>query len=218
MTVAGQIPQGGPLSSLALNLFFLRQDEHLDMVARRVKGTYTRLADDLVVSVSTREAATAIGVELDYAIADRGLRVNARKREKKGLLPGDKLKEIHGLIINSRRGLRPKDEHIQKALRLLEHYCRRCRCATPADLESLAYLRRVVCGWMYYMRQAHRSPARDMRRRIQFADARVNNVLKRNGIQASKNKWWVLGNKRNEPRRLTAQYLARANTAGLLAS
>ena len=125
------------------------------------------------------------------------------------MLGGDKIKEIHSLIVNSRRGLRPKDEHIQKALCFLENYCRRCRCATPADLESLAYLRRVVCGWMYYMRQAPRSPARQMRRQMKFADARVNSMLKKNSIQASKNKWWVMRNKRNEPRRLTVQWMFR---------
>ncbi|NLX59555.1 MAG: hypothetical protein GXY74_10760 [Phycisphaerae bacterium] len=209
MTVDGQIPQGGPLSSLALNLFFYRQDEHLHRKARRVRGAYTRLADDLVASVGDTETGAAMGREFDSAISSRHLRVNASKRAKKGLLGGDKLKEIHSLIVNSRRGLRPKDEHVQKALRFLQNYCRRCRSATPADLESLAYLRRVVCGWMYYMRQAARSPARHMRKQIHLADARVTQMLKKHAIQAKKNKWWVLSSKRNEPRRLAAQWVWR---------
>ena len=86
MTVHGRIPQGGPTSCLALNLYMLRMDDHLYNRTREKGGHYSRLADDFVISADNREKALKLECELDHAIRHRKLEVNERKRKKKGFL------------------------------------------------------------------------------------------------------------------------------------
>jgi len=202
MTVHGRIPQGGPLSSLAVNLYMVRTDDHLFRRTRAKSGRYGRLTDDFVVSVNTYEKAVALAKELDYRIHQKNLQINEKKREKRGLLAGDKLKDIHSLIVNSKRGLRPKKEHIEKGLELATRYARCCRCATPLDLPFLSDLRQRTTGMMYYLRQADFSPARHIRRMIEHADEKVKKMLLQKGLQPYKNKWWLVHRTRNEPQRL----------------
>jgi len=203
MTVHGRLPQGGPLSSLAVNLYFLRMDDHFYCKARESKGHYGRLTDDFVMSTNSRAKATAFANELDQAVANRHLVINARKRKQKGFLAGDQLKDIHSLITNSRRGLRPKQEHIEKALGLAEYYARRARCANPEDLPYLANLRGRAYGMMYYCKQADFGPASHLKRVLCAADRNVLRMLQRKGLYPHKNKWWVVVSKgQNEPIRL----------------
>ena len=202
MTVHGRIPQGGHLSSLAVNLYMLRTDDPLYKLTRAKGGRYGRLTDDFVVSVNTREKAVALSEELDHRIHQKNLQINEKKREKKGLLAGDKLKDIHSLIVNSKRGLRPKKEHIEKGLELATRYARCCRCATPSDLPFLADLRQRTTGMMYYLKQADFSPARHIRRILEAGDRKVLLMLLKRELQPYKNKWWLVHTKRNEPLRL----------------
>jgi hypothetical protein len=199
MTVHCRIPQGGPLSSLSVNLYMLRLDDHLYKRVRAKSGRYGRLTDDFVISVNTREKALALSKELDYRIRQKHLQINEKKREKKGLLGGDKLKDIHSLIVNSKRGLRPKKEHIKKGLELAIRYARCCSCATPLDLLFLADLRQRTAGMMYYLRQADFSPARHIRRMLEAGDSRVLLMLLKRGLQPYKNKWWLVHIGRNGP-------------------
>jgi len=208
MTVHNHIPQGGPPSSLALNLYFLRLDDHLYRKSQSQGGDYRRFADDFVISNNSRKKAIALESELDHSISHRGLQVNERKREKKGFLPGDQLKEIHSLVVNSRRGLKPKKEHIAKGLQLAEHYARCCTCAKPADLPFLAKLRQRTTGMMYYFRQADFSPARHIRNMLEHADKKVLRMLQRKGLRPHKNKWWIVHATRNEPQRLLCSWEA----------
>jgi len=203
MTVHGRIPQGGPLSSLAVNLYMLPTDDHLYRRARAKGGRYGRLTDDFVISVNTREKAIALGKELDYRIRQKNLQINEKKHpEKEGILAGDKLKNIHSLIVNSKRGLRPKKEHIGKGLELATRYARCCCCATPSDLPFLADLRQRTAGMMYYLRQADFSPAHHIRRMLEAGDRKVLLMLLKRELQPHKNKWWLVHIKRNEPQRL----------------
>lgn len=202
MTVRGRIPQGGPLSNLAVNLFFLRQDGHLLNVAKARGAGYSRLTDDFVVSTKSRADAVAIGREIDQQIEGRGLRISGRKRFEKGLLPGHRRKEIHSLIVNSRRGVRLKRPHVQEAMAITEKYARRCACATPSDIRLLAALRERVSGWIYYMRQADESPARHIARMQSLADSKVLSMLRAKGLCPHKGKWWT----RSEAARLPAAW------------
>jgi hypothetical protein len=202
MTVHQHIPQGGPPSSLALNLYFFRMDDHFYRRSRSQESNYGRLADDFVISTNSRKKAIALESELDHAIKHRRLEINEKKREKKGLLAGDQLKEIHSLVVNSRRGLKPKTEHIKKGLELATHYARCCRCAKLTDLAYLADLRQKVTGMMYYFRQADFSPARHIRMVLEHADKKVLRMLLKKGLQPHKNKWWLVHATRNEPQRL----------------
>lgn len=211
MTVHGRIPQGGHLSSLAVNLYMLRTDDHLYKVTRVKGGRYGRLTDDFVVSVNTREKAVALAKELDYRIHQKNLRINEKKREEKGLLAGDKLKDIHSLIVNSKRGIRPKKAHIGKGIKLATHYVRYCCCATPSDLPFLADLRQRTTGMMYYLRQADFSPARHIRRMLEAGDRKVLLMLLKRELQPYKNKWWIVHKTRNEPLRLLKLWERRKN-------
>jgi hypothetical protein len=211
MTVHGRIPQGGPLSSLALNLYMFRVDDHLYGRAKAKGGRYRRFADDFVISVNTYEKAVVLSGELDYRIRQKNLQINEKKREEKGFLAGDKLKDIHSLIVNSKRGLRPKKEHVQKGLELAIRYARSCCCATPSDLPFLADLRQRTTGMMYYLRQADFSPAPHIRRMLEHADRKVLWMLLRKGLQPYKNKWWVVHKTKNEPLRLLNLWERRKN-------
>lgn len=191
MTVRDRLPQGGPLSNLALNLFFLRQDEHLMKFAQAKGGEYGRLVDDFVMSAPSWKAGVQFGRMLDTAIESRGLTVNGKKRKARGLLRGDQLKEIHSLIVNSRRGVRPKKEHKRRAIELAELYARRCKCATPRDVPDIASLRQHVTGWMYYLGQCDRSPAQHISHMISAGDAIIRGMLKRSGRNPSRGKWWL---------------------------
>lgn len=212
MTVHGRLPQGGPLSSLALNLYLLRTDDHLYQMARASRGNFGRLADDFVMSTDSRKVALAFGNEIDHAIAQQQLTVNERKRRDRGFLAGHQLKDIHSLIANSRRGVRPKQEHIAEALGLANYYARRVMCAQPNDLPCLADLRARCHGWMYYFRQADFSPAKHLRHMLTSADAKIVRMLSRKGLVAYKNKWWLVQRGRtgqNEPQRLAAEWQKR---------
>jgi len=203
MTVHGRIPQGGPLSSLAVNLYFLRMDDHFYRRARTCRSNYGRLTDDFIMSSDNRGTALAFGAELDHAISRRHLTINEKKRQTKGFLAGDQRKDIHSLIVNSRRGLSPKQDHVTKALGLAEYYSRRSRNADPEDIPYLAHLRERAYGMMYYCRQADFSPASHLKRMLSCADRKVLRMLQMKGLYPHKNKWWVAVKKgRNEPRRL----------------
>lgn len=210
MTVRGRIPQGGPLSNLALNLFFLRQDGHLHRFAQTKGGNYGRLTDDFAVSMATREKALKTGSELDRAIEGRGLKVNERKRDKRGLIAGDRGKELHSLKISSKRRISPKHDHKQKAVTAAEKYARKCACATPNDVARLSGLRKEVTGWMYYMQQADRSPARHLAHMVMVADSKVLRMLRGRGL-ATRNKWWTEA----EVRRLLAECRRRETAASV---
>lgn len=209
MTVYNRIPQGGPLSSLALNLFMMQMDNHFYQKARVRGGKFGRLSDDFVFSSNNRNVAMQFEKEIDHAIRQRGLDVNSKKAEKKGFLAGDKIKVIHSLVVNNKRGLKPKDEHIQKGIFLAQQYARCCKCATPKDLLYLADLRARTAGMMYYMRQAKFSPANHIRKVIENADDKVSRMLQSKGLQPCKNKWWLQHQKQNEPKRLMGLWLEK---------
>jgi hypothetical protein len=202
MTVHGRVPQGGHLSSLAVNLYFARMDEHFTMNSIQQHGAFTRLTDDFVVSAPNRQIAIKFGNEIDQAVFNKGLEINEKKREKRGLLSGDSIKEIHSLVVNSRRGVRPKRDHLKKALGLATYYARFARSARPEDVPYLADLRSRVAGMMYYFRQAEFSPANHIRRMLYNADTNVLRMLVSKGLYPHKNKWWVVHKTRNEPLRL----------------
>jgi len=209
MTVRGRIPQGGPLSNLAVNLFFLRQDGHLLNVARSKGAAYSRLTDDFVVSTRSRVDASVMAAEIDHQIEGRGLTISGKKRYQKGLILGNRRKEIHSLVVNSRRGVRLKQAHVQEALTVTERYARRCACATPSDLVQLATLRQRASGWVYYMRQADQSPARHLASMLSAADSKVLTMLREKGLCPHKGKWWIEG----EATRLAAAWVKRPTKA-----
>lgn len=202
MTVHGRVPQGGQLSSLAVNLYFARMDEHFDRKTVQQHGAFGRLTDDFVFSARNRQIAIKLGKEIDQAILHRGLKINEKKCKKEGLLSGDSIKEIHSLVVNSSRGVCPKKPHIDKALGLATYYARRARCATPEDIPHLADLRGRVAGMMYYFRQAEFSPANHILRMLSIADLNVLRMLVSKGLSPNKNKWWIVNKNRNEPERL----------------
>ena len=208
-TIRDHIPQGGHLSSLVLNLYFVGMDDHLFRRSKSVGDKYGRLSDDFVASGNTLKSLISIGNEIDYLLVSRGLEINDHKRSKKGLMDGRSQKLIHSLNVNSKRGIRPASKHINIALEKTQLYTRRCCCSTPEDLPCLAALRSVVVGYMYYFRQADRSPARHIQRMVEAADQKVLRMLHNKNLQIYKNKWWLISKSRNEPGRLCNLWLSQ---------
>lgn len=201
-TVHNRIPQGGPLSCIALNLYFWGLDEHFDQQAKLGLSKYGRLTDDFVASSNSKKRARSLEKALDHAIRDKGLAVNERKARLRGFMNPGVRKEIHGLLVSSKRGLKPKKEHVQKGLGLAKKYVRWAKCGIPRDLAYLADLRARAAGMMYYLRQADSSPARHIRTMLEAGDKRMLRMLKKKGLDPYKNKWWVVHRTRNEPLRL----------------
>lgn len=118
----GHLPQGAPTSPLLANLVVREMDKRILALAESAGATYTRYADDIVLSLTdcTRARAEGLLREVAAVITHRGFRVNRKKTHVHG--PGAR-KVVTGLVVNAPSPRLPKavkDEidlaiyHIQK--------------------------------------------------------------------------------------------------------
>ncbi|WP_243366414.1 reverse transcriptase domain-containing protein [Fundidesulfovibrio soli] len=94
-TRGGGLPQGAPSSPCLANIVARRLDSRLNGLAASVGGTYTRYADDLIISghknvVSILPAVKSIIQEEDFGIASEKLRIARKGAQQK----------VTGLIVN----------------------------------------------------------------------------------------------------------------------
>lgn len=159
------LPQGAPTSPALANLVATRLDRRLDSLAGTFGGSYSRYADDLVISCDRYLSwlVPTIG-----AIATlEGFRVNFRKTRVMG--PGDR-QMVTGLVVNQRPGA---SRRARKELEALLYNCLR---HGPVSQDRQAYGERFrdhLRGRVAYVHQVdpHRSGRlMELFRQIDWAD------------------------------------------------
>ncbi len=202
LTVRGHVPQGSPVSGDAINLFFWRIDQASASFCGQNHLGYTRVADDFVVSGNDRSSGFEAVLRIENELADRGIRVNKKKREKNGFQPNAGRQLVHSILVNRRRGTAVSPDHREAAIQIARKYVDACRSIQPDSIEGVAYKRSQLQGWMYYCRQATYSPALHLKKQLATGDRLVHRRLGSLKLVAYQNKWWLVTKKRNEPRRL----------------
>lgn len=207
-TVRGRVAQGSPVSADALNMYLYDADRALAAACGYKGAQYSRTYDDLVISVQSPAMAEWPGDAMRKQIEKHGLSINTRKLRKNGFQARHQEQRVHNLRVNNKRGVTIVPEQSAKALALAESYLRGAKVVSADSLESLAYKRSKLAGWMYYTRQADFGPARQVRRLLEAGDRHVIHVLAKYGLSARRNKWWITTNQRNVPRCLAKSWKA----------
>ncbi len=115
----GILPQGAPTSPVVSNMICAKLDSELLRLARRLRCTYTRYADDITISTTRNRLPAAIGRllhgdestvaeigdALQSIIATNGFAINSSKTRIQG--KGTR-KEVTGLIVNESPNVKRK--------------------------------------------------------------------------------------------------------------
>ena len=109
------LPQGAPTSPVLANLAAWPLDVRLDSLARSLGLTYTRYADDLVLS--GRWAHPDLGAQMGATAHEEGFVVNHRKTRRMG---AGRRQRVGGLIVNASVGAARAD---YDRLRAILHRC-----------------------------------------------------------------------------------------------
>jgi RNA-directed DNA polymerase len=116
------LPQGAPTSGALANLAAYRLDVRIAAFAARLGATYTRYADDIVLSTDDRSlvrTATTIVARLATIAADEGFVMNFRKTR---VMTAATRQRITGIVVNGKLAA-PRAE--VERLRAVLHNCRR---------------------------------------------------------------------------------------------
>ena len=117
-THAGGLPQGAPTSPRLSNLLNYRMDARFDGLARKLRGTYTRYADDLTFSFD-EDHAYSIDVVLWMSgriVADEGYTIHGRR--KMHVRRRHQQQRVTGLVVNEKVRLPRKT---RRRLRAVAH-------------------------------------------------------------------------------------------------
>ena len=169
------VPQGGPLSPLAANIYLNEVDWAFDAIrCKTTEGTYEavnyhRFADDIVITVSGHRSkrgwAQRALQRLQEALAPLGVRVNPEKTKMVDTLKGEAFSFL-GFDVRRASRRRGKGHFIlltpKKSARLavkakIREIIRQAG-ATPLK-EMIAQINRVLAGWVNYFRCGHASRA-----------------------------------------------------------
>lgn len=103
----GHLPQGAPTSAMLANLVARELDVRIQAVATRYGATYTRYADDMVLTLADESGETCASVfrEVAQVVNRYGFRVNRSKSRIVG--PGGR-KVVTGLVVNDIKPRLPK--------------------------------------------------------------------------------------------------------------
>ena len=143
---AAHLPQGAPTSGALANLAAYRLDVRLTALATRIGATYTRYADDLVVSgdrALVGDATKVVGVIAAIAWAE-GFAVNFRKTR---VMTAANRQRIAGVVVNDKLSISRADVD---RLRAILFNCARSSPASQnrdAHPDFRAHLRGRV-GWV----------------------------------------------------------------------
>lgn len=209
MTINGRLTLGSPVSTDALNLFFMPADRRVTRKAHRRGMPFERTHDDLVISADSYEEAKLAGRWLEAAITESGLRVSEKKKASHGIQPASRRQLVHNIQVNNPRGTTAVAEQVQTALGLGESYVRSAKCVSAESLEPLAKKRDRVTGWINHLDQLHYSPVRQLRRLLRHGDRHVQRKMESLNLEAQKNKWWLRSQRHNEPARLATRWKDR---------
>jgi RNA-directed DNA polymerase len=102
------LPQGAPTSPMLANLCTFTLDRRMAGLAARLGATYTRYADDLVLSggADLARRAPAITATVRAIVASEGLRLNERKSR---VMRAGGRQRVTGVVVNARTNV-PREE------------------------------------------------------------------------------------------------------------
>ena len=139
-------PQGGNLSPLLSNIMLNELDKELESRGQR----FTRYADDVVIVLKSKAAATRVMYSITNWIERKlGLKVNATKTK---ITPPSKLKYLGFGFWKSKEGwkARPHQGSVTKFKRKLKALCKR---SWSVDLTyRIKKINEVIRGWVNYFR------------------------------------------------------------------
>lgn len=139
-------PQGGNLSPLLSNIMLNELDKELESRGQR----FTRYADDVIIVLKSKAAATRVMYSITNWIERKlGLKVNATKTK---ITPPSKLKYLGFGFWKNKEGwkARPHQDSIKKFKRKLKALCKR---SWSIDLTTrIKKINEVTRGWINYFR------------------------------------------------------------------
>jgi hypothetical protein len=144
------LPQGAPTSPALANLAAFRLDARLSGLARGLGATYTRYADDLVLSCDHRLRPPLAAIA--QIAAAEGFRLNAGKTR---VMSRGRRQTVTGIVVNARPNV-PRDEYDR-----LKATLHRAALDGPGDLDAPTLLGRI--SWV-----ASLNPARGAKLRARF--------------------------------------------------
>ena len=154
-------PQGGNLSPLLSNIMLNELDKELESRGQK----FTRYADDVVIVVKSKAAATRVMYSITSWIERKlGLKVNATKTK---VTPPKELKYLGFGFWKDKEGwkARPHESSIEKFERKLKKLCKR---NWSVDLTyRIKKINEVTRGWVNYFRIGN------MKRKLQIIDGRM---------------------------------------------
>ena len=204
-TLRGRVPQGSPVSNDAVNLYFWCIDQLIRSSGGTKRVSYSRVADDFVLSGNKRSEGEALVRRLESELQQRHIRINKKKREKSGFQINQKL--VHNIRVENRRGTKISEEHWKIILDLAKSYQIACKRVQPSTLEAVAWKRQQLNGYLNYSKQADLTKTKHITNQLKIGDRFVSNKLKGLRLHPYKGKWWLVSSKRNEPRNLKKAWL-----------
>ena len=177
-------PQGGNLSPLLSNIMLNELDRELESRGQR----FTRYADDCVIVVKSKAAATRVMYSITSWIEKKlGLKVNAIKTH---ITPPSKLKYLGFSFWKDKDGwkTRPHEDSVTKFKRKLKALCKR---SWSVDLTyRIKKINEVTRGWINYFRIG------SMKTKLQSIDEHLRTMLRviiwKQWKTASKREWGLL--------------------------
>jgi hypothetical protein len=204
----GYIPQGGPASNAAMDLYFYRVDSALERKLSVLGGTYTRFTDNLDVSFSNPENATQIGDILDSELRRIGLTINQKKSEQCGYQPRGQEQVLCGVRVDSPRGTKLPRKLLARISAGCESLSRGATTIAPHTLPGLAKRRRSLQGLLNQASQADIAPRKSIQRQLRQVDFVVLHTLSRNGV-FPKREWYTKGEWFNTPLEISRAWAVR---------
>ena len=119
MTLHGALPQGSPASPALANLCFENVDVQIAALASDLNATYTRYADDLVISASGPMPTNLVGSVSDIVVSDGWTIAEEKTRIKTKPNP----LRVHGILVHGRSLRLPKK--YRNAVRMMQYALRR---------------------------------------------------------------------------------------------
>ena len=159
-------PQGGNLSPLLSNIMLNELDKELESRGQH----FTRYADDVVIVLKSKAAATRVMYSITKWIERKlGLKVNATKTK---ITTPSKLKYLgFGFVkIKEEWKSRPYESSVERLKRKLKQLCKR---SWSVDLTyRIKKINEVIRGWINYFRTAM------MKSKLQRIDEHLRTMLR----------------------------------------
>ncbi len=190
LTCLGRIPQGAPTSGDALNLFLWNLD--LLMIEHCGQNiSYTRLADDHVLSGDNQREVEAAAEFLESLLHAHGLSINEKKKGDDGLKLASQLQCVHSIAVNHPLKTSIPRDRVAQWRGFAEKYVGAAKCVSAGTLCLVAKKRQTLDGYINYCSQAGISPSKHFALLAAQGDKFVFDIFRTEGVtRSTKSNWW----------------------------